>query len=719
MTFTLPDVARTLEAAVLFVLLCCAPGYFIASFINAFEFHRRTIVARFAIAVPISICVCPIVAYLLWRVSFATLCVFLAVCALGFLVRITSDCFSANWGVHGRRTYLLIVSGWVVVAVFLLVDLQIGDRLYFPTVTLDYALRTAFTASIDRSGVPGHNPHFFPGRLFGLHYHYFWMILCAAAERLSRGAVSSRQAMIASTVWCGIGFLALIPLYFRFFQSKGAEQLSKRSLVAAGLLAVTGLDLLPVLLAERLTRAYMATIDWWNADQVTDWLDALTWVPHHVAALIACLTGFLLIWDSAGTRDTRRRIGSIPIAGLAFASAAGLSVYVTLAFAFLLLLWIAAQLLRRECRTIPGIISSGLIAAFAAMPFLLELAHTTPKASTSAIQDAGAGFALPLGFHVRTFTIVDIIFGVPDTGWRQTIADALSLPLNYFAEFGFFLIVAYTVIPRILRRNNKPISPSELFATLVVVGTFGICSFVRSTVITNNDFGFRGFMFAQFFLLIWGAELLKDGFLSSLRARRRALVLFTIVVGTLGTVYEAVKIRFYPIQSDTTSTFLYKWLTTDRQLGRRTFAMRKFYEKLKTITPENAVFQHNPAVSPQDNFHGLYADRQLAAEGMNCDSVFGGDEAVCRDRIGEIAGLFNGKKRFDADGIERACHRLSIDVLIAQDTDRVWKDSSSWVWKLRPIVSNDFSRAFACGMSAVEAYASRDNETKDAFLKRR
>jgi hypothetical protein len=216
-------------------------------------------------------------------------------------------------------------------------------------------------------------------------------------------------------------------------------------------------------------------------------------------------------------------------------------------------------------------------------------------------------------------------------------------------------------------------------------------------VIANNDFGVRSFMFAQFFLLIWGAELLDGRLISRLKSRRRVLVLFVLMIGALGTVYEAFKIRFYPLQSDNTSTFLYTWLTADRKLGERTFALRWFYEKLKTMTPKNAVYQHNPGLVLQDNFHGMYADRRLAAEGMGCGTVFGGDDSLCRDRIDDIAGLFNGKKQFDGAEIQSACRRLSIDVLVAQDTDPVWKDSNSWVWKLHPMLANDFGRAFACG----------------------
>jgi hypothetical protein len=45
-----------------------------------------------------------------------------------------------------------------------------------------------------------------------------------------------------------------------------------------------------------MTGSPVPTIEWWNPEQVTAWFTAALWVPHHVAALIACLMGFLLLW---------------------------------------------------------------------------------------------------------------------------------------------------------------------------------------------------------------------------------------------------------------------------------------------------------------------------------------------------------------------------------------------------------------------------------------
>jgi hypothetical protein len=100
-------------------------------------------------------------------------------------------------------------------------------------------LRTAITASISRTGVPPQNPYFFPGRPFPLHYHYFWFLLCSIVEQLGGVAVSPRHAIIAGTLWCGLGLMAVIALYMRFFQPKGAVDVERRSVIAVALLSVT------------------------------------------------------------------------------------------------------------------------------------------------------------------------------------------------------------------------------------------------------------------------------------------------------------------------------------------------------------------------------------------------------------------------------------------------------------------------------------------------
>src|SRR5579863_6056398 len=328
--FMIADLLGTSAAFFLFTLVIFVPGYVLGWLADLFSFRRRSRLARFAIAVALSVGVSPILTYLLWHWSIAAVWSLYAACWIGFLALIVRErrIWFSRPAISKRVAIVLaIVAGWVVLGLVCLVDLQIGDRLYYPTGAYDYTLRTTITAAITRTGIPPHNPYFFPGRPFLLRYHYFWFILCSLVDQLGGALVSPRQAMLASTLWCGVGLIAMVPLYLRFFQPKASFNLERRMLVGIAMLGVTGLDILGVAIIAFTTKNILPSVEWWN-EMVSAWITAVLWVPHHVAGLVAGLTGFLVIWCAPRSPRARHLILSGVIAGLSFASAVGLSVYV-------------------------------------------------------------------------------------------------------------------------------------------------------------------------------------------------------------------------------------------------------------------------------------------------------------------------------------------------------------------------------------------------------
>jgi len=697
------DLIGTSEALLVFPLIVFVPGYVLGWLLDILAFRRRTLLTRVTLAVPVSIGVCPIVTYLLWRFLPFAVWVFYGACGVAFVVllfRERREFFSRTaLSAFCRRGHICfaIVGAWAVVATLALVDLQAGHRLYFPTVTYDYALRSAFTAAICRTGVPPHNPYFFAGGFFPLRYHYFWFVLCAVVEKLTGPSVSPRLAMIAGTVWCGVGLIALVPLYLRFFQGKGKVDIDRRSWIGIALLGVTGLDLVPVLFTEWVTHRFLASIEWWN-DPVTAWLHAVMWVPHHIAGLIACVMGFLVMWDGTRLPGRRQRMAAGATAGAMFASALGLTIYVTLVFAVFLFVWMTMEFLRSHRSQARLILSSGVFALVLAAPYLTEL---LPRGSSGVAANGPL-----LQFAIRPFRFVDLLFGLAG-GPRTNLVNAVLLPVNYSLELGFF-VIAGVVQCAAMWRKRRLLTDDRLCGFTMAAVSLAICSFIRSGVIANNDLGWRGILVAQFVLLIWGAELLNDGLLSSnpaaragrgfhiLTGKRRALAAAALVLGAAGSVYELVKVRFFPLASDMGAAGTIRWLSPDTNLGARTFALRQLYEGLKQRTPAGSVFQHNPNTDPEDLFHGLYADRQLAAESPTCGVEFGGNAALCRNMIGDIDALFGNEARIDFTRVDEICGRLSINVLVVKDTDPVWRDRESWVWQREPMLENDYARAFEC-----------------------
>lgn len=647
--FTAHDIEGTIAAFFLFGLLTVVPGYVAGSVLSMFSFARRTLVARIAISICLSVAIVPILTYLWWWACAVMWCLFPVVVIWGSRPK-------PGRPSRERVAVLAIVAGWVVIGTACLIDLQIGNRLYVPVTSFDYMLRSAITAAVERSGVPPVNPYFYAGHGFVLRYHYFWYLLCGFVGRMGRPFVTARIAVIAGTLWCGIALVAVVSLYTHLTGSRKAD---RRMLIGVALLSVTGLDIVPLALRFLVSGRFDASSEWWN-EPVLSWVNSVFWQPHSIAALVACVTGWLAVRE-------KRWAGAL-IAGAAFASAAGLSIYVAFVFAVFLAVWLG---MRRDRL----IALAGAVALALATPYLFELFRGVPGTGSGG---AGGGTA-PISFAVRSFYFAEALVG-SGSAWRTTVANLVALPLNYFLEFGFFFVVG-------VRQWKKG---GDAWGTALLVTSILVCTFVRSNSIANNDLGWRGIIFAQFVLLIWASEILDEGRLPL----RRSAAGVMLALGVLATAYDVTMLRIYPVLLDTFNMPRYHWLAPDHRLGERTYALREVYERLGRELPENAIVQQNPKAIPGDLFYGLYADRQTAVETPSCGVVFGGDASLCesvRTPVEEV---------FDRGGdVDQVCRDLSISAVVVKDTDAVWNDKGSWVWTKSPLIGNSYARAFLCGLS--------------------
>jgi len=683
---------------VLFGLFAFAPGYTFGWLSNVLQFRQRRLITRLTAAVPLSIGLAPILTYFLWRCSLRLVWVGCAVWGAACVILLFRDLRAHRLQLtRAGRWVLAIAAGWLIVAALSLVDLQIGNRLYFSFVSYDYATRIPFTAALSRGGIPPHNPFFFAGQPAPLRYHYFWLIPCSLVDQLGGALVSARQGMIAGTLWAGLGLLAIVALYLRFFQRKGGERIERRTLIAVALLGITGLDIVPVVMVNVAFHIILPTIEWWN-EQIAAWISTALWVPHDLAALIAGLTGLLLTWDAARQPKRRQAIGGVIGGGLAFASAVGASIYVGGTLAAGCAAWLLIVSLKRCWRQTLVLCASGLIAAALALPFLAQLERSSGSSEASA-----PASIVTLG--VRSFKLADEGFR-PGSAAGTAALNLAFLPLNYFLEFGFFLVVACLVVRRIRRHGFE--GPADGCAAALAATSLLVCTFLRSATIANNDLGLRSPLVLQFILLLWAAEMWDDGVLgfashctAGTVARSRPaprLVAVTLVLGAMGSFYELCVQRAFPIISDSLNLPRFAWLSPDRQLGRRTFELRRAYDDLDRILPTNATVQHNPEAGIGNIPAGLYSDRQMVADVGSCGYVFGGSERFCKDEIlPRLKRLFDARHAVTAAEVASTCRDFSISVLVFKDTDPVWADKSSWIWKLHPLLSNDFVRVIECG----------------------
>ena len=700
--FTVVDITRTLEASLLLALILYIPGYVVGWLSNVFAFRERRFAAQCLLSTPVGVAVVPILIYLLGRYPTVLWILFGASwLALGFLFRRVWKRWSP---VSLQRMPRVLWVGtalaliWAFVAVASMVDLQFKDRLYFSSTAYDYSTRSAFTAAAARA-IPPANPFFADTPPVPLRYHHFWVLVCSLATRL--GNPNPRQAMYGGTVWAGIALMSLIAIALRFFVCV-QKNFERKALIGCGLLLVTGLDILPTLFLYLRFRHVTPDMESWN-EPILSWVDSVLFTPHHVMSLVACVVGLLALRAPGSTKY--QRAAAIVIAGLAFASSIGLSVFVSFTFALFLALWLPFAALRRSWDDVARLVAACAVGFVAALPYIRTLMGR-------AVDGSGPGGGRFLALSIRDFSWgIDLICRILHTS-RQELAlpglfNLLFLPMNYFLELGFFFIVGALRI-RSIRNGSTQMTREEQTGWMMVAASFLIGSFLRSTTIGSNDLGWRCFLPAQLVLLLWATLMVDDWW--SLRHLTKnsgsAVPVFAgilAVIGIIGTCYQVSMLRAYPILVDAGRLNpVVSWLGQDHQLGERTFALRSVYDSLGARLPPDAIVQYNPDAR-EFIPHQLYSGHSAAIGLPGCGAVFGGDISRCAGRTESIVPLFESPSRAESASLDSICRQYGINVMLVDDSDPVWGESDSWVWTRDPVLANKHVRAFACGDSTQQA----------------
>ena len=487
--FTVVDTLGTLKACLALLPFMFAPGYVAGWALDLFEFRQRRPILRLILAVPLSIAICPMLSYLLARFLEPGLWAFYIAAFAACMLLLAKEARRAQlWSVskYTFSKYVWVALGlmalWGVVAIGSMVDLQIGDKLYPPIVAYDHSVRTAMTVAIARH-VPPSNP-FFANAAAPLRYHYLWLLFCSLPMRIF--PLSPRYVVYSGVVWCGLGLMCLIALGLKFLLRVQTD-IERKTLLAVGLLSVTGLDILPNLYIGVARRFWLADMEWWNDVQITSWADSMLWVPHHLGALISCSIAFLLLRYQA---DVHRRwaTGPVIVAGMAFASAAGMSVYVTFTFSIAVALWLLVLITRKdwlEAGYVRGR-GGGGVSLGTILPFWpWRSRHRRRFCGSRAAPVSTWGLFSP---NKSAFSF--------KTQFALTVANAIFLPINYALELGFFLAVGVLRLRQLMRGSVKA-SANELAAWTLVATSFLIGTFLRSSTIGSNDLGWRCFLPAQ------------------------------------------------------------------------------------------------------------------------------------------------------------------------------------------------------------------------------
>ena len=710
--FTLQDVAGSAVAAAVFALALYVPGYVLGYAADLFEFRRGSFRDRMPWAIAYSFAVTPLAGYLVAKYAgLDTACWSLLGLALVWLALAWRDRRGFAWSSSDTLT-ACVAGAWVCLVILSLVDLQVGHRLYFSVVEDDQSYRVAFTNAVMRTGVPPANPLYFPGHGQPMRYYYFWYVVCALVARI--GHVSARQAFVASSVWAGFGMAAVLALYVRHFLDAGNEA-RRRTWIAVALLMVTGADLLPAVGGIVAGTPLNGDMEWWSNDQISSWADSLLWVPHHVASLLCCLVAFLLLWMCRNATDTRSRAGACLVAALAFASAFGLSIYVAFGFALLMLAWMVRLLFGRPRNRALAlcVAASGIAGAVFLAPYLHEMIGNPSGSDTSASIAPSHVFAL----SIRRMIDPGFLTGLPVfVAWNRAhpvlldqAARLILLLPGVALELGFFGAVLWIYARH--RKNYAADGPQRTALYLAGCGMV-LALFVRSSVIGNNDFGYRVAMLPQFFLLLLGVDLVaswrsKEGSAKIPPARWHRKVLYGLLaVGVGGTVYQVVMLRvFLPLEASRAGS-RFAELPTEVFQGREAFA------ELERVSSSSAVVEFNPAdphpvsgddVIPPNAFYArsllMNANRQVLTAEPRCAIEFGGDWQSCQEIANTTARLYTLPAP-SAQWAQEYCRQFGTDYLAVAQMDPVWGDAAGWGATLPAVVSEPGFRIVQCSAEA-------------------
>jgi hypothetical protein len=721
----LRDALGSLLGAAAFSALLFAPGYVLAWGVDLVGFRRMRFARQSLWAIAVSFLISPIAGYFLGRMlGLRAICVAGCSCVAVLLVLLWRQRSAMSWSAGERRPAAFLGLGWCVFVLLMLIDFQHGARMYFSTTMADMSYRIAFTDAVARTGVPPANPLYLPGTPAPMHYYYFWYVLGAAVMKLVH--ITAGQAYIASCMWAGFGLMAVTALATRhFFRWE-----RRTRWIALALLAVMGADLVPAVSQALLQPSVNGDIEWWSVDPIDAWPDSLLWVPHHVAAVLCCLTVFLLLWHLRAMASRRERFTCVGLAAVGFASAVGLSVYVSAGFALMMLAWLVWLTGQRDAhrRTLWFAASGAAVASFVLLiPFLRELLAGAGSAGTAGGKPPGTPIFL---LSVRRMIDSELLTGLPifhrlerihPVLLDQTVRLVLLLP-GLAMELGAFGVLLFLVM-RARRRGEIPADPARDTAIFLAVCGLVLTMFLSSSVISNNDFGYRAVMLPQFFLWLLSAEVLaswrSEQRLFPVGQGVRRLVWTLLVLGMAGTAYGAVLLRgWLPLETHRPADG-YGDTPADA------FSLRQVFADLDRIAPSDAVIAFGP-INPDADRRGIEvmtpsefyqrmlvmdARRQILNAEMKCASHFGGDPDRC-PAIQQLSNRLYAAPAEDEVSVIQSCGVLGVDYLLLSHRDVLSSAVSGWPTGLPLVASRPGFRVFACSARAREAAAQIGTASK-------
>ncbi len=673
--FMLFDLTLIPFTLLVWFIVASGQGFVIGWISNVLSFRSCSLAKQLCLAMLISSSVMPCFYYLIGLVGGTTSLIVLNLlffAALSIIIlrrrpswsRVVNELLS---GLASDKALYLTILIWLSVGLAMLIDVQIGKKLYLSMTMFDHSAKIAIADAISRTGIPPVNPVFFPGKPIPLLYHYYWTIPCSLISTICGSPYNTRVAVISGVLWTGVVFLACVSLSCDYFNSTKVAARTV-TIFTMMLLMVSNLYILVAFPLNYLGTGLLCvpSICWWTLDQTAPIVHSMLWVPHYIAGLAAGILGSILLLQVNQATKVSEKIWHIVLAGACIASACGLSLYCAIGIAISWVTWGLYSFCRGRLSDMAIVGSACVLGLLLTVPFLTEMSRAYPEHANA-----------PFIFGVRQFELINGLISCWPELYKQLVYLVL-LPVNYLFGQGFILIGAILFWREKRRGSDIFIDRKQEFLLTTAGSSLLLSSFLRSNYV-NNDLGWRVVMLSSFVFLLWSGQLLAMLYQQKKRIELSGFNWLIIAIGL--------------------STFVYA-LYLDRTAARvvtrgdRCYAARSLYKELNERLSPNLVIQHNPNSDFIDLVTpclGLYSHHQAAASDYLYGLNMGGDHQQYLQVAKEVTTLFNNPTTAEALNI---CRRYKIDVIVITDTDPIWSIKSAWIWKLPVFAANSRARAY-------------------------
>jgi hypothetical protein len=269
-------------------------------------------------------------------------------------------------------------------------------------------------------------------------------------------------------------------------------------------------------------------------------------------------------------------------------------------------------------------------------------------------------------------------------------------------ELGIYgAVLVFLLLAR--RRHELAPHPARDTALFFTVAGLVMVMFIGSSVITNNDFGYRAVMLPQFFLTLLAADLLgswSSVWLPSAETTpvlaatpgRRRWVYSLLALGIAGTLYWAVLLRAWlPIEAARPQDGF-------DQLPQDAFALRSLFADLDRSAPLGAVVafrpidpitdRHDEVITPSELYQRILVmdtGRQMLNAEHDCAVQFGGDPRPCSAIQSATRDLY-ALPAPSADSARSYCLHFGVRYLLIGHHDPAWPATQGWPVTL-PVVA--------------------------------